>query len=270
VINLQQLPEVYYDHKEAREKLGMTRDAFNHYVKQGLITPTRIIGKYRYFAKREIDMLAMSIQAALLAGQASHIEFVKATPETQKDEFDLAVLNFGEKTKTFHPYRVELLKRNPDMSYYLYDGRHLAASINIVPISPEGIAKFKDGERGWLLGEYVQPFTPDQEHELIVIDCMTTTLAPESRRKIYALRLLFGLSNVLLEWAKQGINVTNIYANGGTPDGRHILETAKFEFLGLRENGRRIYQLNIAASGLNILEPYKEVLAEYKSKHGGM
>ena len=264
---LKEIGEVYYEHKEAREKLGMTRDAFNHYVKTGVITPTRIIGSHRYFAKKEIDMLAMSIEAAVLAGQSSHVEFRKATIETQKDEFKLATLNFGEGTARFHEQRIDLLKRCPDMSYYLYDGNSIVASINIVPIGHEGIIKFREGERGWLLGDYVEQFTPGHPLECIIIDCMTTPLVPENRRKIYALRLLFGLGTVFIDWAHQGIEIERILANGGTVDGRRILETARFECLGDRKGGRRIYELEIANSDLGILNPYKEALNEYQGLH---
>ncbi len=265
-MSFQQLPEVFYDNKTAREKLGMTRDTFNHYVKTGAITPTKIIGKYRYFAKSEIDLLARSIQTAILTAKSPHIQFKKATLDQQEEELKLAELTFGERTKAFHQYRRQLLEINPDMSYYLYDGKHMTASINIVPLSHEGILKFKEGERGWLMGDYIEQLKPGKV-ELIIIDMMTTPLAPANRRKVYAVRLLLGLEAVLIDWAHQGIEIVSIHACGGTPDGREILENAHFVYLGEPRPNRHIYELEIATSGLHILEPYREALQAYKEKH---
>jgi hypothetical protein len=262
--NLEKLSELYYTAAEARKKLGMTRDAFNYYVKTGAIPRTTIVGKHAHYAKRDIDTLAMNIAAAMLAAQAPDITFKKATLDDQEKEFELAVLNFGEFTKRFHPNRYNLLIKNPDMSYYLYDREHMVASINVVPLSTEGIAKFKVGERGWLLGDYVEQYEPGKPLEVIIIDFMTTPLAPANRRTQYAMRLFFGLGKMLEEWAIRGIEIANIYACGGTPQGRKLLETAGFHKIG--EYGARwIYELNVSRSDIHLLAAYKRALAEYKT-----
>ncbi|HEY4036747.1 MAG TPA: hypothetical protein VGL94_22550 [Ktedonobacteraceae bacterium] len=264
-MGLEQLSELYYTPEQARKKLGMTRDAFNHYVKTGIIKKTNIVGKHGHFMKRDIDMLATSIASAMLAAQSPDIRFKKATLQDQEKEFELAVLTLGENTTTFHAYRRQLLLANPDMSYYVYDREHLVASINIMPLEHEGIIKFREGVRGWLLGEYVERLTPGKQHEVIIIDMMTTPLVPVNRRTQYAMHLFFNLSNLLVEWAKQGIEITNVLANGGTLEGRRLLETAGFTKLGERENHRIIYELDVTESELQLIKPYKEALAEYKA-----
>jgi hypothetical protein len=262
--NLEKLSELYYTAAEARSRLGMTRDAFNHYVKTGAIPKTQIIGKHAHYAKRDIDALAMNIAAAMLAAQAPDIAFRKAALEEQGKEFELAVLNFGEPTKRFHPNRYNLLVKNPDMSYYLYDHEHMVASINVVPLDTEGIAKFKVGERGWLLGEHVEQYEPNRPLELIIIDFMTTPLAPANRRTQYAMRLFLGLGKLLEEWASRGIEIENVYACGGTPQGRKLLETAGFHKIG-EFGARHIYELNVSQSDIHLLAAYKRALAEYKA-----
>jgi hypothetical protein len=260
--NLEKLSDLYYTAIEARKKLGMTRDAFNHYVKTGAIQKTKIVGKHGHFAKRDIDALAMNIAAAMLAAQAPEVTFKKATLDDQENEFDLAVLNFGEQTKRFNVYRHDLLLANPEMSYYAYDRDRLVASINVTPLQHTGILKFKDGERGWLLGEYVERFVPDKPLEVIIIDFMTTPLAPANRRTQYAMHLFFGLSRLLEEWGKQGIIIESIYACGGTPQGRHLLETAGFSKIG-EFGARHIYEVQVEHANLNLLSAYKAQLTEY-------
>ncbi len=264
VMSLERLSDLYYTGEEARKKLGMTRDAFNHYVRKGVIKKVMIIGKHGHYTKRDIDMMAQSIDAAMLAAQASEIQFKKATLQDQDKEFELAVLNFGEQTKRFHEYRRQLLTINPDISYYIYDHEHMVASIDIVPLEHAGIVRFMEGERGWLLGEYVRQFVPGEPLEVIIIDMITTTLVPMDKRNRYAMRLLLGMTDVLETWGKQGVEIAKLYANGGSVYGRRLLETAGFAKLGERENNRIIYELDIVASDLQMLRPYKEALARYK------
>ena len=260
---MEKLTELYYTATEARQKLGMTRDAFNHYVKTGAIQRTKIIGKHAHYARRDIDALAMNIAAAMIAAQAPAITFKKATLEDQEKEFELAVLNFGEFTKKFHPNRYQLLVANPDMSYYVYDRDHMVASINVVPLDPEGIAKFKQGERGWLLGEHVVQFEPNKSLEIIIIDFMTTPLAPANRRTQYAMHLFFGLGKLLEQWGEQGIEIINMYGCGGTPQGRHLLETAGFHKIG-EYGSRHIYELNVSKAQIHLLATYKQAIGKYK------
>lgn len=266
-MSLEHISDLYYTATQARQKLGMTKDAFNHYVRTGVIKKTILIGNHGYYEKRVIDMMALSIAATMLTAQSSDLRFEKATLETQGDEFKLAMLNFGERTQQFNEKRIELLKVNPNMSYYLYDGKFMVASINIVPLQHEGILKFKDGERGWLLGEYVEQYTPARPLELIIIDCMTTPLAPHNRRKQYAQRLLSGIADLFVQWAHQGMEILSICACGNTPDGRQILESARFTYLGEPRTNRHIYELDMMHTDLKILEPYKNARRIWEKEH---
>src|SRR6266571_2830720 len=187
-MSLDKISEAYYTAGEARHVLGLTEAAFQGWVRDKKVGKVILPGRRQgVYLKREINMLAASIDAAILAVKEPVVELRKATLETQADEFKLAELNFGDRTLQFHPYRVELLKKNPDMSYYLYDGKFIVASINIVPMAHEGIELFRQGERGWLMGEYVRPYEAGSPLELVIIDFMTTPLAPAPRRNGYAL-----------------------------------------------------------------------------------
>ncbi len=154
------------------------------------------------------------------------------------------------------------------MSYYLYDNEHMVASINLVPLNPEGITKFKIGERGWLLGEHVEQYTANKPLDVIIIDFMTTPLAAANRRTQYAMRLFFGLEKMLKEeWGTKGIEIENIYACGGTPEGRKLLKTANFHKIG-EYGARHIYELNIKDASINLLASYKLALTKYKQQQG--
>ncbi len=261
-MSLGKLSDVYYTASQARRELGLTEDAFQGWIKAKKITKIAIPNrKQGVFDKREIDMIAASIDAAYLLAK-SPLRFEKATLETQPEEFKLAVQNFGEGTQRFNDKRIELLKKNPDMAYYVYDSKFMVASIDFVPISHEAIMMFKDGERGWLLGDYVEQFATDHPLECIIIDFMTTTLAPRNRRAQYAQYLLTKLSATLVEMVDQGVEIATIHACGGTPDGRHLLEKAQFTYLGEPRPGRHIYELDIIKSESPLVQKYRDALAK--------
>lgn len=267
-MSLGKLSDVYYTASQARRMLGLTEDAFQGWIKSKKITkillPNR---KQGVFAKSEINMIAAGIDNAYLLAK-SPLRFEKASLASQDGEFKLTELVFGERTRQFHEKRVELLKKNPDMSYYVFDTNFVVASINIVPMQHEGILQFKDGERGWLMGRYVEQYIAGKPLELIIIDCITSPLVPLNRRRMYAQRLFFGIMEVFAKMAEQGIEIATIHACGGTPDGREILERAHFTYLGEPRPNRHIYELDIATSDFPLLAPYKEALVRYQTQRG--
>ena len=269
-MSLEQLSDLYYTPDQARKKLGITRDAFNHYVKKGTIKKTTILGKHGHFVKRDIDLLATNITAAMLAAQFPDLQFRKATLDEQEHELELAVLNFGEKAKVFYESRRQILLKNPDTSYTVYDGKYMVACVNSVPLQYEGIRRFKEGEAGWLLEDYVEQFVSDKPLEIVVLELMTTPFVSINRRRQYAMHLLFGIANQLTQWGRQGVDIASVYAEEGNPTGKKLLEKAGFTSVTQRGNNRTIYQLDVRTSNLHVLKPYKEALAKYqRESHQG-
>ena len=266
-MSLEQLPDLYYTPEQARKKLGITRDAFNHYVKKGTIKKTTILGKHGHFVKRDIDLLAKTISSAMLAALTPHPQFRRATVDEQEDELELAVLTFGEKARVFHESRHHILLKNPETSYTVYEDKYMVACVNGIPLQYEGIRKFKEGEAGWLLEDYVEQFVPGKPLEIVILELMTTPLVSLNLRRHYAMHLLFGIAHQLTQWGRQGVDIVSIYAEEGTPTGKQLLEKAGFTSVAQRGNNRTVYQLNVKASNLHVLKPYKDALAKYQREH---
>lgn len=264
-MSLQDMNALFYTPEEARKKLGMTRDAFNHYVRQGWISKTVFIGKHGKFLRSEIDYLANQFEAIMLRAQKPQLAFQKANALSFPREMELAELVFGESTKEFHPARQQLLNKNKDMSYYLFDHNRLVASINVTPLDPEGIERFKQGVRGWLLQDHVVPIVPGTPVQLIIIDLLSTPLVPVNKRTYYAYVLLQHLSKVFAQWGKLGIQIQSFYANGGTFEGKRLLETAHFSHIGTFGN-RVIYELKEQDFRIKFLRPYQEAYQKYLEK----
>lgn len=266
-----QLAEKYYTAQEAQKRLGMNRDMFNYYVKQGAIQRENLIGSHGYYPKEAINMLAEKLEYTLLVADTPILEFRKATFNDLEDISRMAYLNFGELSRS--PERKAARKRylelNPESTFVLYNHKVLVASFDFTPVTHNAVLEFREGRRGWTFpDEWVLKPEPGRPLEFIVIDFMTTTNAPLSRREYYAQTLLrnFG-TKILPEYGRRGIEIVSIDACGGTELGKRILTTAGFTSLGVKQiqkAEREIFTLNVQESNLRALRPYKEALLALK------
>ena len=261
--------EKYYTPQEAMNRLGMTRDMFNHHVKQGSIKKYIFVGKHGYYSKVEIEAMREKIEYTLLTVNETDLTYRAALPADLEDLNRVAHLNFGELSRS--PERIAARKRileaNPSSTFVLYNYNALVAALDIVPLKHEAILQFREGVRGWTFpNKMIEQFEPGHRLECIIIDFMTTTNAPKARREYYASVLLrqFG-SQTLTEWGRKGVDIQSVDACGGFEDGRHILGSAGFVSIGIKKHNREIYTLDLDHSKLRTLQPYKEALQDWKA-----
>jgi hypothetical protein len=268
-MGIDQLSEYYYTGDEARKKLGMTRDAFNHYVKKGVIHKKMVFGQHARYEKQEIDLIARQFEAAILAAQGHSYVYRTATVDDLDTASELGRLIFGEKAFLSEMMNAmkAFVKANPQISHHLYDKDRLVASIDIVPFKHEAILEFKEGRKSWSFGpEMIEQFVPDKALECVFVDIMSTPLVASDLRQRYIIHLLREFARKTLRtWGSQGVEIVSLYAAGVTPQGRHMLEGGGFTFLGKRK-GRAIYELGVGQASTPLLKPYKTALAEYKAK----
>src|SRR5450755_559618 len=189
-----ELANVYYTAAEAREALGLDEEAFQYWGRteriKRIYLPNR---KQAVYSKKEVNSIASKMETAILAEKPFGLEYRKATPNDLDHEIELANLVFGARASI--PEMINLrrsfIEKNPDTTYHLYDGDHLAAYINLFPFDQEAISKFKEGERGWFLGvDHLEQFQSSKPLECIIIDMATTPTVPPARRSTYAQILL--------------------------------------------------------------------------------
>lgn len=269
-----QLAGKYYTPQEAMKRLGMDRDSFNNYVRRGTIKKETLIGKHGFFLVKEIDALAAQIEAAILAADTGSLKMRAATKDDLFAINSMAYLNFGELSRSSE--RIEARKRilevNPNSTFVLVDGNTIVASLDFLPVKHEAIEQFRKGIRGWTLpNKLIEQFVTGHRLEIIIIDFMTTTILPANElrkmRKKYARTLLSRFGDLLVAWGGNGIDIKSIDACGGFDDGRHILNSGGFMSLGVKDNNREIFTLDIDQSDLQILRPYKQALAIWKTQH---
>src|SRR5437763_7866636 len=272
---LDRIREQYYTAKEARSALGLNEHTFQTWIKAGKIRRIKSdeLG-YGLYSKVEIDRKARLIEAALLL-DTKDLEYKSATPPEVAAETHLAHLIYGKRVLKPEAQRLrrQLVEINPEATWYLYYRDMLAASINIVPLTPEALEEFKQGVRGWLfVGQgQVKQFAPGELLEVIVIDLMTTPTVPPEKRNFYAQAILRDLATTTLrQWGTRGVHIASLYACGNTDAGRKLLRNQWFTELGEPVPGRAIFDLpDVLHSDLLLLQPYQEAFAEWKSEHGG-
>lgn len=265
-MELEKIPFLYYTATQAREKLGITKDAFNHYVRTGVIKKTIFLGNHGFYEKSMIDEIALSITARLaqaMAAKSSQIHLEQATAEVQEDREQLTRLRFGNHA-TEHNERIKrILTFNPRGSYYLYDGAFLVGTAIILPLCDEGIHAFKQGALECTLEEYVEPFLPGKPLKCLAAEFGTTPIVPINRRRYYGQVLLSSLSSKLVSLGEQGIEITHLYTSGKSAQDP-LLTRAGCIYLGNPRGRRFIYELDILASKLKILQDYIRVVTKKK------
>lgn len=266
-MKLGKLAEFYYTAAEARKKLGLDESTFQYWGKEERITRVYLPGrKQPVYSKKEIDDLANEIEAAVIIEKAKEVEFRKATFEDLEEENQLAQLVFGRAAAALP--RKMYLESNPEGDYHLYDQGKLVAYLTLFPLKKEVIASFMRGEiRGWQIEPHdIEQLTPGKPIEILLMDMVTTPTVPPQKRKEYGRFMLVNLLKVLQSWGAKGIEITKIHAIGGTSNGQHILESAKFtrgEKLG---TGRVPYVLDVGQSNTRWLKGYKEAFEGWKRR----
>jgi len=271
-----QINELYYTASEARAALGLNDNTFQTWVKTKRINRIMLPGHGKgVYLKSEVDRKVAMMHAALFFDEAKELEYRQATISDMDAENHLSYLVFGKKAVT--PRAIELTRRlakiSPESTYHLYDRGELASSINFVPLNHNAIIEFIAGKRGWLFGEEsIEKFEPGKPLECIIIDFISRPDVPPSQRSKYGQMLLTKfLGTTLQQWGEQGVEITKIYANGGTDIGKKLLAKAGGKVVNIAshelypDTKRTIYEIDVASSDKLIFMPYKATLARWKS-----
>jgi len=287
-MSIDRVKELYYTARQARDVLGLNEHTFQTWVKTKKVNRTVLPGHGQgLYLRNEIDSKAAQIQAALFFDESQDLEYRQATISDMDAENQLSYLIFGKRAVT--PQAVELTRRlariSPESTYHLYDHHlrdyphhdvtELAASINIVPLNGQAITEFIAGKRGWLFGEEsIEKFEPGKPLECIIIDFISNPCVPPAQRNNYGKMLLMKFfGTTLQQWGERGIEISKIYANGGTEIGKKLLEKAGGKVINVASHElhprvkRTIYEIDITSSTKHFIHPYKKALEKWKEEH---
>lgn len=267
----ERIAALYYTAKEAQEKLGMNRDRFNHYVRRGAIHSTPFLGGYGYYKKAEIDALAQEIEEFLEVGHQI-FTYRQATVQDLDAEITLAALNYGKKrAEATRKARTLYLQTNPEVTHYLLRDNQVVAAFTMVPLTPDAIAAYREGQMNGLGAQahQIHLFEPGERLACVIVNIMTTTRVTLDQRHRYAATLLRNFVKITLRgWAMRGVDIATVDARAGSEEGENLLQQTGFQMLRSDEHEHAFYHLDVDASDAHLLQEYKELLAGWKRQQG--
>ncbi len=283
------IKEQYFTAQEAYQYLGLTRDAFNNYVKRDpkAYGQERLLGKHGYYRREKIEEMKSRLEL-LFAPEPG--DFVFRTPRMDKlknmeqdmeQEDRMAYLNFGPGSFTDErkAARRLYLKANPQSTFHLYKDDILVAFINLIPLSHDAILEFQKGIRGWTFPvNKIKQFRSGERLECIIIDMATATNVRPAYRYLYASQIMHHMSLQFAEWGRQGVDIRSIDACGGTEDGKKLLIRVGFSHTGTYHIpaitkpevlvDRDVYHLDVDSSDRSLFRQYKREITNWKNLQG--
>jgi hypothetical protein len=272
-------PPGYITATEAMELLD--NKMLYKYVEKGLITQHGTeISKHKYYLRKEVQSVRDTLQAFYgeqeetptklsdkLKGHS--LQFAQATPDDMEGVYAVASKLFEHTTSA--DARKPLVARCPIGNYIVGDNGAIVAYIHIQPLKREKLIAFMNGEiRGWqITADDLDCFAPGKTVE-VLIKSIGSYHEDNAIRLVYMQRLLNGVSREIGEMGKQGIIIPTIYATSDTPTGIAMSLHAKMQPLGKMKHsdGKRFaFKLDVAASDLPLLRPYKQAIAQYRRSH---
>lgn len=264
-------PKNFYTATEAIQLLGMPRNTFFRYVRDGkikkVVPPGQVEG---YYPKNEIDKLARAREVFTIDYAADPSVFRKAEEGDirgiQKLYEDL-LRSTGRQGSATYEERLKCFKKNPEIFYIVEQEGIIVGYLGMLPLTKESIDKImpksrRNGENAKIISEDVVNFEAGEIDNLFLIMEVRQGL---SRSKQYAARLINEGIEVLENLGRRGIFIKNLYATSSTSDGIRICRG-----IGFDETKSPIYpdlwyfKLNLEISQVSFIKRYQEIVNDLK------
>lgn len=229
--NVKVAPAGYYTAQEAAARLGLNRNTFRYYVRNGKIKrhvpPMRTEG---FYDKKEIDRLAtefaLFFHTSTIEDAVQQTETRVVRPEDAPGIYSVLADGFGWQTAPV-ALRLEWYKVNPCIDYVVLSEGRVIGYITAVPYSAEALAKMMSGQyHAWhMKPDDILSYLPGRTYDLYVGAAVRQD-EPEHTR--LAFRLLSGFMAFLEELAEQHIIIRRMYAVSDQKDGQQLCNALGF------------------------------------------
>lgn len=261
-----------YTSSQAREKLhGMHATSFKRLVESGKIQKVVPPGKTQgMYVKEDVDKFAETMNAFIeiySTTPTEKIQVIKAQDEDDiKASAQIARQHFGDLAYTAEE-RLEFFKRVPDADYVLkYEGV-VVGYFSMQPVKPDALTDhILKPNGGGVRVDDLLPFTPYQALECYVTGMgVKLDIHNKIPNRAHGMLLIMGLSSILIELAKGGVDIRKIWTKSRTVSGIKICRDLQFEELGFLDSEHILFKLDLEASTFPLFVRYRSVLKEQKS-----
>lgn len=260
-------PPGYLSAGRVAELLGSSR-----MYKVGLKKQTPPGLKHGYYLEKEV-MAILSADKAFFEAKLTNLptRYTLAKPSDAEGIYNLAVRIFGASTISAEKRRswIEAERRGNYVVRRL-DTNEILAYFYVQALPHERILQYLRECRGSTIEpDELLPIRPGQKLELIIGGIGRDPRAD----KQYAAALLHGFANDLERWAKEGIEISHLYAYSETMDGIYLSFAMGMDIWQRPryldgEGPFFTFVLDVEKSDASLLKRYKKALQEYRHTHG--
>jgi hypothetical protein len=258
----------YLSRAETMTRLGIDREMLETFVRNGrlerVIPPGRRQG---YFRAEQVSALSQELQAFIAVNAPSRATFSRAAPEEMDEAAKLINALFDHRPNVER--WKEYLRRNPDIGYFLRADDQIVGCAFIFPLAAgkiEQIFSYEETQAPPIDPDDIQPCEPDVPVHLYIRAVGIMPHVPRRDRRFWGGQLLGRLLRVFVGFGERGIVVKTVQARSRTPEGIRILRHMGFTEVRSSTTSHN-FVIDVEASGLPVIEEYREALARWRQEH---
>ena len=258
-----QAPQGYYTASQAAARLGLNRNTFFYYVREGKIKKyVPLMRTEGYYNKGEIDKMATEIALYLHLADEVGTETRPARSREDAEGIVEIMHSLGWQHASVEQY-LSWWEVNPNIHYIVTDQGRVMGNLACVPYTAETIEERLAGrKRAWhVTPADIRPYESGNTYDVWMgIEVRQDT--PDSKR--YAFRVISGFLSFLGDLAAQGIIIRRIYGVSAEPGGQRLARDLGFIEQphtpgDLYENWQR-YMLDLETSDSHFAQIYRSTL----------
>ena len=262
----------YYTAAQVKDKLGITQGMLYNYVRNGTLKPITPPGKKQsVYLRTEVDKLARETQAFMAARNKTSSVFTRVTENDIKDlkaSVELTRILFGlrDSEEATLQLRLSWVKKNSEIIYVLKSEEQVIGYAIMLPLKREKIENILAGKEysQEVNANEIEEFKPGKPINIYMMGIGVTPGLSLAEKRTYGAHLIAGLMGVLVDLGKRGVTVDTLFARSDTPDGIRILKQGFTEVTS--NTHTRNFIINVAESGVPIIQEYKEALMKSSQK----
>jgi hypothetical protein len=273
-----QPPKGFYTAGQAVKKLHMSRSSLYNLVERGQIKKITPPGKTDgFYAKEDVDRLAMAQEAFILQYASDTSTFAVAQEEDIEGIADLNAELFGGTRASRYDLRMAQYRSNPEIFHVLKQDGIVVGYLGIFPLKQVAIDKIMAGmsESRFrievLAPEYIAQFKPGEADNVFLIIGVRQGV---KKSRLYGARVIAGTVQLLEKLAQRGVFIKKAYGTSRTELGIKLSKGLGFRQITPaheEDTGLLRFELDLETSDHPLLREYqslvKQATAHGKKKH---
>jgi hypothetical protein len=272
------IKEQYFTAQEAFQYLGITRDAFNNYVRRDPKTygQERLLGRHAYYRKDKI--MEIKARTEMFLTPPYQLGDYRKNPSSKLElatENDMpALADLGARALGYalsdNEIRIARLRKNPE-SYQVLRNQEgvIVGYAAILCLSGETLDQLIHDEvkTSDLTADRVEAFESGRPLHIYILALCVDPNYTHQQKRLYGARLILGLFAFLFELASRGVEIDTITARTWSKGGLRLLRHMNVPQLRSPIPGKNLFSVRVTESGIPLLVRYSETLEEWKSLH---